>query len=413
MIELDVNGLTNSERLIEPHRLDGAKPATLRFWEIESHFKCPVVGLCLTLFEQKHLLKKAGISWKKKSPFEIHEIFASNADNENRLSRKVDALLTHKYGRQTQSLHQMTEQAFMEHWRASFESGEHIAVLWAAACRADLSAEARKEIFGAVHMSMHATGETLVKANKRCSRLQRDLDGQFQKVDAIKKAHRELQKENKQLKRERTAAEAKLRSIAGENDELQATIDRLSGSAALVAENRHLKRELSQKSARIDFIEHELKRIADRAAVLSDELDLQRKRNTQLQAEVREALRSTIVCNPCDESCPAFDLCRKRVLIVGGFARMESLYRQLIEGGGGMLDYHNGVIKGGSRQLENYLKRADIVLCPVNCNSHAACSIVKRLGRKHKKPVHMMANFSLNAITQVLGGNGSSQQAPN
>jgi len=86
----------------------------------------------------------------------------------------------------------------------------------------------------------------------------------------------------------------------------------------------------------------------------------------------------------CSEDCPSFNLCRKRILIVGGIARMESQYRRLIEEGGGVLEYHEGHMKGGTRELENSLRRADIVLCPVNCNSHAACSIVKNMGKSTK-----------------------------
>ena len=44
------------------------------------------------------------------------------------------------------------------------------------------------------------------------------------------------------------------------------------------------------------------------------------------------------------------------------------------------------------------------VLCPVNCNSHAACSIVKNLGKKHNKTVHILANSSLSTISQVIRG---------
>ncbi len=101
-----------------------------------------------------------------------------------------------------------------------------------------------------------------------------------------------------------------------------------------------------------------------------------------------------------EEDCSSFN--RKRILIVGGIARMESQYRRLIEEGGGVLEYHEGHMKGGTRQLENSLRRADIVLCPVNCNSHAACSIVKNMGKKHKKSVHMLPNFSLSAISRAL-----------
>ena len=38
----------------------GMDPHTpLKFWEINDFFKCPVVGMCLTLHEQKQLLKKS------------------------------------------------------------------------------------------------------------------------------------------------------------------------------------------------------------------------------------------------------------------------------------------------------------------------------------------------------------------
>jgi hypothetical protein len=81
---------------------------------------------------------------------------------------------------------------------------------------------------------------------------------------------------------------------------------------------------------------------------------------------------------------------------------METLYRQLIESSGGVFEYHEGHMKSGSKELENSLKRSDIVLCPVNCNSHAACTMVKNLGKKHNKPVHMLPNFSLNIVSQVI-----------
>ena len=54
--------------------------------------------------------------------------------------------------------------------------------------------------------------------------------------------------------------------------------------------------------------------------------------------------------------------------------------------------------------MKAVLKRADMVICPVNCNSHAACSIVKNLGKKHNKPVHMLASSSLSAVSQVIRG---------
>ena len=127
------------------------------------------------------------------------------------------------------------------------------------------------------------------------------------------------------------------------------------------------------------------------------------------QARILSPLDDRICQDDCD-SCQMLGLgascadCAigKRILIVGGIERMETKYRQVIEKEGGVLDYHSGNMQGGVKKLERCLQRADIVLCPVTCNSHGACTMVKRLGKKHKKPVHMMPNFSLHAISRAL-----------
>ena len=104
----------------------------------------------------------------------------------------------------------------------------------------------------------------------------------------------------------------------------------------------------------------------------------------------------------CSPECPSFDLCRKRILIVGGPGRMEDAYRRFIEERGGVFEYHDGRLRGGTKGLENRFLRADVVLCPVNCNSHAACLLVKNMGKKHKKPVHMLPGFGLATVSRVV-----------
>jgi hypothetical protein len=81
---------------------------------------------------------------------------------------------------------------------------------------------------------------------------------------------------------------------------------------------------------------------------------------------------------------------------------MEALYRALIESSGGIFEYHDGYMKKGFKLLEGRLRRADVVVCPVNCNSHAACSAVKNLAKKHNKTVHMLDNSSLSAVSQAI-----------
>ncbi len=110
---------------------------------------------------------------------------------------------------------------------------------------------------------------------------------------------------------------------------------------------------------------------------------------------------SADACEKCSHRC-ACATCPQRILIVGGIERMEPLYREAIEAKGHIFEYHAGHLRKGGNKLENLLQRADIILCPVNCNSHTACLQVKSLCKKHKKSLHIMKNFSLSAIERTL-----------
>jgi hypothetical protein len=126
--------------------------------------------------------------------------------------------------------------------------------------------------------------------------------------------------------------------------------------------------------------------------------------------------KETVALNHCDKDCPSFDLCKKRILIIGGITRMESLYRDMIEGHGGFFEYHNGYVKkgpNGAKRLESRLAKSDIIICPVNCNSHAACIMVKNLCKKHKKKVHMLSSFGLSSVSRIIQGTNTRVEALN
>ncbi len=107
-------------------------------------------------------------------------------------------------------------------------------------------------------------------------------------------------------------------------------------------------------------------------------------------------------CAKCKNPCPCAT-CGQRVLVVGGIERMQPLYKEVIEAKGHVFEYHAGHLRKGGNKLENCLQRADIVLCPVNCNSHTACLQVKSLCKKYKKNLQFMKNFSICAIERTLG----------
>lgn len=99
------------------------------------------------------------------------------------------------------------------------------------------------------------------------------------------------------------------------------------------------------------------------------------------------------------KDCPLFDFCGKRILIVGGITKIKTFYRRAIEKKGAVFEYHDGWGKHG---LEGLIRRSDMILCPVNCNSHNACLSVKKLCKKYCKRVQMLPSSSLSSISQAL-----------
>jgi hypothetical protein len=383
----------------------------LKIWEIDKFFKCPIVGACLTYAEQKHLLKKCGICTKNKTPYDIHEILVASCDTENRLSQKFENKLNQKFGKMSSILFEMDQEAFMEHWHGCFDAGDYHEALWTAASRPDLNIENRREIFGMVHMGMHWNGEQRTICVEKIAGIEKREAIMRHKMEKMADERKGMEKINRQQQKNNKSLEIRLKTMVEEKNLLACRLEKLE-SKSRVAELEQMAAQLqTQRDELLGTIEdqnRQINKLSKENQRLSEAFDQLMAANTQLQKSMLESIRNMHKLNTCNENCAAFDLCKKRVLIVGGIARMETLYRQLIESSGGVFEYHEGHMKGGSKELESSLKRSDIVLCPVNCNSHAACTMVKNLGKKHNKPVHMLPNFSLNIVSQVIRDCGSS-----
>ena len=387
------------------HAGAGPAPGRLRFWEIENMLVCPVVGLCLSQKEQRQILKKAGVKFKKRDEFEIHEILVACASDENRISRRIDRMLLRTHGSRAQPLYELDAAVFERLWKSFFAEGDVGLALWVAASRTDLSTAFRREVFGDVHMAMHGNAE-------HQARLKRQITGQKKKIEEKTRQAREAVQENRTLaaeaavlRRERVELVRRLEAAEEQNRVLREKLSRATEETAargLAAENRRMAQELEALGETLGQREAMLAESEARLCKAQKEIGRWKASLEAIQAEARAFLKSVGAMQACDASCPAFDLCRKRVLVVGGMSRISGFYRELVEDVGGVFEYHDGYTKNGVTALENRLRRADMVLCPVNCNSHSACALVKKLGKKHNKPVHMLSGASLNAVSRAL-----------
>ena len=376
-------------------------PRVHGIWESDELFRCPLVGMGITLAEQKQLLKKLSLQPTELTPFEIHELFVSAAATENPLSRKMSQLLRRKFEREAVPLRALDESAFLTQWRKAFAAGQYVPLLWAAATRG-LSEEGRRTVYGAVHMAMHGVAEEQMRTKRLLMELERKYDQQGNRLrqakerEASQRIGQEAQEDGKRLLLQENA------TLRDERDRLKAELDELYEASTSLWEIRGPELEAENASLQ-EALASLTQRFESQRELIQSLVSQHRKQ--ALTAYVEPECCAEICCDrACNESCPSFDLCSKRILIVGGVERMEARYREYIEGGGGILDYHNGSLQGGTRQLEKSLRRADIILCPVNCNSHGACVKVKNLAKKHNKTFHMLPNGSLNTISRLLGG---------
>jgi hypothetical protein len=376
-----------------------------KFWEVDHFFVCPLVGSCLSLSEQKQLLKKVNINVKEKSEFEMHETIVACSDGENKLSRRVDRLLDRKYRRAVELLNRYEVDNFETYWMNHFNDGDFGFMIWVAAIRPDLTFAGRKKMFGLIHMKMH-------KMAKENASLKARLELEKEKCrEAIERGD-ELAGVRKQLRIENTGLRKLLEDAGRELATGRLEVERLreeraaATDAALIAgyekEKEHLGKSLEQMTIQVDRLKRDAKRLEEENVSLREELVFLRSSNECFKKTAREFIQQAAQEQGCDDDCPNFDLCRKRVLIVGGITKMEALYRKIIENNGGLFDYHTGYVRKGVKELEDRLKRADVVLCPVNCNSHTACNLVKKLAKKHSKPVQMLSGSSLSAVSQAL-----------
>lgn len=342
---------------------------------------------------------------QKKNPFQIHEILVSSSENENKISRKVDLKLGRKFRSEIEKFFDPREDEFMRLWKAHFEGGEFEGIFWVAAIRPDLSPKARRAIFGDIHMAMHLGARRQNEARQALVNQQKNSQELTLRLKEASGTGRILRKENKRLKDSLAKLQERNSSLDKEKLRLEkemAGLQNYSLLAQLRTENQDLQLQLRSLFKEIEDYQRRLNGVQRRNEELESELDRQREINRCLGEEIETIITQFANMNSCDETCPSFSLCRKRILIVGGMTKMKAFYRKLIEDNGGVFEYHDGYTRGSTKSLDCQIRRADVVLCPVNCNGHNACSMAKRLGKKYKRTVKMLPGSGLSAISRAL-----------
>ncbi len=377
------------------NKLQTQKRKTL--WEIEDYMVCPVIGTCLTLSEQKKILKKAGVSIAGLTDYDIHGKVVGNAKSENPVSIRVNSCLEKKFRQKIIEAGVCSEKTFLSSWRSDLKNGYIEDLLWVGVTNPNLSKKAVAAVFADVHMLMHHQGSLVRQKLRQITHMLTENETLTVKLrDTQKRAQMSAAAlyESQNIQKD---LECKFLLLQSENEVLKD-----SSRNHLNDHNKTLSVRLEKAEKNINFQTGSIEQLKMENDCLSDELDTQVETNRLIQSEINNLLiemrQKELEC----KTCPNYDLCDMNILLVGGIAKLSSLYRKVVENVGGEFKYHEGHNSGGDRTLQNLINWADVILFPVDINSHNASLGVKKICKRMQKPYHILNRASISSFARAL-----------
>ncbi|KMQ52547.1 Membrane protein involved in colicin uptake [Chitinispirillum alkaliphilum] len=363
-------------------------------WEIGEQYFCPVVGFCLSVEEQKKVYAKCtkGRSVKLNG-IDLHEFLVIGISKDSQIARRVERTLNLKYAKSIEKYKGISFREWLKEIDSLLNPDDYGACIWISAAHTNWKKELNAQIYGKIHMYSHKMPSELKEKNRLANELQSDYETLSENYNELRSRFKwaqneviRLNDECNKLDKANVELTAKLRSVIEE------------------------KSEIFDLKDRVEFLQEQLKKQKNLTIDLQHENDTLRKNNAETKNNVESlkddfsaVLKSvTIQQQSCCEECEKVDLCQKRVLIVGGLSKMLSYYRDLVHQLGGKFDYHDGRCHSGTDILNGQIKQSDVVICPVDINSHAACLQVKKSCKRARKHFYMLRKSSISSLYTTL-----------
>ncbi|WP_321493527.1 DUF2325 domain-containing protein [uncultured Desulfobacter sp.] len=389
----------------------------LNIWEIERNFKCPVIGAMLSVDKHKDILKKSGWDVSTLKPYEYHSYLMGCMGDENAVSIKTNNYIRHqslKYMKQIAALYKKKDAKEVRAlWNDYSARGIIGPVMYAIVSHKDTPVELLKDIHGEVHMLSHANMAEVFNVRRKLEAADQALEREKNKSREKSKKVRDLVNQLKDAGKERD-------SLAFQNARLKKKLGELETNPVLqqspvpdlTQDVERLEQALRCQKEQTLFAEREKKQLEIQLFSTTNENSMLKEELTQLASVFSSGEDSAYTCpekQPCpvtgscpNEDCPRRRLCARRIFMIGGITKMKSYYRQIVEKAGGEFDYHDGYLRSSNEDLAAKVKRCDVVVCPVSCNSHNACLKVKHLCSRYNKELKILNSASLSAVTQAL-----------
>lgn len=368
-------------------------------WSVDARFCCPLIGICLTVNEQRKILHKAKYDTKKFSDYYCHEILVGSLRKDTPLTRRIQRFLDDKYKDYLEYWDKQSNSGYLRIWNKKMVEDNVSGYLYGLIRQTDISEKDIKKISGSVHILAYDKMQKIEAIKRNFEQEQKLRSIAEQKASEWKKRFYTERRSQKALEQKINRQKQEIRLFDNENDKLKKLA--VPGEK-LQSENVELRERISKKENKIINLNYKISSLGNKLKSALASLDKKEEVNLALMRELEEFLKQLHSQKDDCEKCLNYNLCKRRILLVGGISKLRSFYKQTVERLEGIFEYHEGYLNKGKQNLSDLVHRSDIVLFPVDVNSHGACLIVKRFCRKWKKPYYILRSSSVSSLNNTL-----------
>ncbi|MBI4966210.1 MAG: DUF2325 domain-containing protein [Desulfomonile tiedjei] len=351
-----------------------------KIWELQHTTICKVVGMTLDFEDLKKIGRKFALVLKAGDmdpEFAFHSAVVGMCGKEGKVARHVQKLVERRFMRHAKRISQEDNGSIIE---LAAKRAEDIgvplwAMLWHAATRPGPDGESvETALFGRIHMLEHELvkefwNRDTEKRDQKETDLQAEIDGLRREIVNLRSLNTKLEKANQSLEN-RLAQSGDRRPIF--------PTPRLPDC----------RKESSLRDQKIEKLRSLLEQSLNKNRELEAECTHSKR---QLQALLQDLASLKNADDSCHEEAQKESCCGpsahclqgKRIAMIGGIDGLETHYKNLVERSGGEFCRHDGRCCRGERRLEQCIRSADLVVCPVSVNSHFGAIGVKKLCKKY------------------------------
>jgi hypothetical protein len=393
------------EEAAEPFAARGPKRRTT-IWEMHQSVHCSIIGTCLSSAELRRLMLKLEVEGAATADdHTLHKQGVALASRPQGGAKFIQKALDRRHEIAIKQCARLKDEAALTaYWEDALRRGDIPGAYWAVLSHPAAGDALMRRAFGDVHMLSHMVGAANRADIRRLRQLEDENAGLATKLESQQRQLRDgfvarddkIKALNEALSRALTQTPP---SVVHAHDDAEIAKDAFVDLGRRVsretARRKRLEERLASTAANLANAEHRAEQAEHENRFLRSEIAL-------VEAQVIGWLKSDGTMEPGSATDGSLMLGGMALLYVGGRTHQVPQLKAVVERAGGVFLHHDGGIEHAPTLLPGLVSRAGCLAFPIDCVSHQAVAMVKRLCRQSSKPFLPLRTSSVASLLSGL-----------